>query len=50
MPWTLTNHHSIVFENLRFQLLKTPFMSGRNAKTEKNTFVFKNIRIRVDRA
>ena len=39
-----------VFENLRFRHAKTPFTCGRNAKTEKKTSVFKNIRIRVDGA
>ena len=39
-----------VFENLRFRMPKTPFTCGGNAKTEKKTSVFKNIRIRVDGA
>ena len=39
-----------VFENLRFRMPKTPFTCGRNAKTEEKTFVFKNLRIRVDGA
>ena len=47
---TKTSTLESVFENLHFRMPKTPFTCGRNAKTEKKTSVFKNIRMRVDGA
>ena len=43
-------HSGERFRKLRFQWLKMPSPCGREPKTDKKRYVFKQIRIRVDRA